>query len=49
MNFDSVGNIMLALGLVLPRVIGAFMMLPLITNENMPPLVRNSFMVSLAI
>src|SRR5688572_2549691 len=49
MNFDSVGNILLALGLVLPRVIGAFMMLPLLTSENMPALVRNSFMVSLAI
>src|SRR5687768_16073305 len=48
-SFDSVTNLMLALGLVLPRVIGAFMMLPLLTSENMPPLVRNSFMVSLAI
>jgi type III secretion protein T len=48
-NFDSVTNLMLALGLVLPRVIGAFMMLPLLTSENMPPLVRNSFMVSLGI
>ncbi|MGO1002555.1 type III secretion system export apparatus subunit SctT [Lysobacter sp. CA196] len=48
-SFDSVTNLMLALGLVLPRVIGAFMMLPLLTSENMPPLVRNSFMVSLGI
>ncbi|MGH8080813.1 MAG: type III secretion system export apparatus subunit SctT [Lysobacter sp.] len=46
---DSYGNILIALGLVLPRVIGSFMMLPLITTENMPPMVRNSFMVSLAI
>ncbi|MGO1070896.1 type III secretion system export apparatus subunit SctT [Lysobacter sp. CA199] len=49
MNIDSYGNVLIALGLVLPRVIGSFMMLPLITTENMPPLVRNSFMVSLAI
>lgn len=49
MNIDSYGNLMLALGLVLPRVIGSFMMLPLLTTENMPPLVRNSFMVSLGI
>ncbi|ALN82909.1 MULTISPECIES: type III secretion system export apparatus subunit SctT [Lysobacter] len=48
-SFDSVTDLMLALGLVLPRVIGAFMMLPLLTSENMPPLVRNSFMVSLGI
>jgi type III secretion protein T len=48
-GFDSAENAMLALGLVLPRVVGAFVMLPLITAENMPALVRNSFMVSLAL
>lgn len=48
-GFDPVGNAMLALGLTLPRIVGAFIMLPLLTPENMPPMVRNSFMVSLAI
>lgn len=48
-TFDSYGSVMLALALTLPRIIGAFMMLPLITSENMPPMVRNSFFVSLAI
>ncbi|HJR72213.1 MAG TPA: type III secretion system export apparatus subunit SctT [Luteimonas sp.] len=48
-GFDPVGNAMLALGLTLPRIIGAFIMLPLLTPENMPPMVRNSFLVSLAI
>ena len=47
--FDPVGNAMLALGLTLPRIIGAFVMLPLLTSENMPAMVRNSFLVSLAI
>lgn len=47
--FDPVGNAMLALGLTLPRIIGAFIMLPLLTPENMPAMVRNSFLVSLAI
>jgi len=49
LDVENGGNLLLALGLVLPRVLGAFMMLPLLTSENMPPLVRNSFMVSLAI
>ena len=47
--FGSLGDAMLALGLTLPRIIGAFVMLPLITQSNMPPMVRNSFLVSLAI
>ncbi len=49
MPFDSVGNVMLALGLTTPRIIGAFLMLPLLTAETVPALVRNSFMVSLAL
>ena len=43
------GNPMLALGLTVPRVAGAFIMLPLLTQQNMPAMVRNSFLVSLAI
>lgn len=49
MPFDSIGNVMLALALTLPRIAGAFLMLPLLTSQNMPAMVRNSFMVSLAI
>ena len=49
MNFDFLGNPLLALGLTLPRIIGAFLMLPLMTPETVPAMVRNSFMVSLAI
>src|SRR3982074_2773429 len=33
----------------LPRIVAAFMVLPLLTGANMPSLVRNSFFVSLAI
>ncbi|MGY0612613.1 MULTISPECIES: type III secretion system export apparatus subunit SctT [unclassified Luteimonas] len=47
--FDFLGNPLLALALVLPRVIGAFLMLPLMTRETVPAMVRNSFMVSLGI
>ncbi|MEN1941231.1 type III secretion system export apparatus subunit SctT [Luteimonas sp. MJ246] len=47
--FDLLGNPLLALALVLPRVIGAFLMLPLMTRETVPAMVRNSFMVSLGI
>lgn len=47
--FELLGNPLLALALVLPRVIGAFLMLPLMTQQTVPPMVRNSFMVSLGI
>lgn len=49
MNFDSVGNILLALALTLPRITGAFLMLPLLTSENMPATARNSFFVMLGL
>ena len=47
--FELLGNPLLALALVLPRVIGAFLMLPLMTQQTVPAMVRNSFMVSLGI
>src|SRR5690606_9972184 len=47
--FESIGDALLALGLTLPRIIGAFVMLPLITQSNMPAMVRSSFLVRLAI
>ncbi|MET0329651.1 MAG: flagellar biosynthetic protein FliR, partial [Luteimonas sp.] len=47
MDFGT--NPMLALALTLPRVAGAFLMLPLLTTETVPAMVRNSFLVSLAI
>ena len=49
MQFDVFGNPMMALGLTVPRIAGAFVMLPLLTQQNMPAMVRNSFLVSLAI
>ena len=49
MQFDPVGNVLLALGLTVPRIIGAFVMLPLLTPQTVPAMVRNSFMVSLAL
>lgn len=48
-GYDSIGNAMLALGLTVPRVTGAFLMLPLLTQQTVPAMVRNSFLVSLAI
>ena len=47
LGFQTLGDLFLALGLTLPRIIGAFIMLPLITQSNMPAMVRNSFLVSL--
>lgn len=49
MPFETVGDILMALGLALPRITGAFLMLPLMTAETVPSMVRNSFLVSLAI
>lgn len=40
---------LLAIGLTLPRILAAFVILPLMTKDSVPPLVRNSFCVSLAI
>jgi type III secretion protein T len=45
---DSFGNTALALALSLPRIVAAFLVLPLLNGQNMPGLVRNSFFVSLA-
>ncbi|MGY6518258.1 MAG: type III secretion system export apparatus subunit SctT [Lysobacteraceae bacterium] len=46
---DSAGDVLLALALTLPRIAAAFLMLPLLTTDNMPATVRNSFFVSMAI
>jgi type III secretion protein T len=46
---EQLAAIIGTLALTLPRIIAAFLVLPLITRQNMPPLVRNSFFVSLAI
>ena len=49
MPFEMLGNNVLGIGLTLPRIIAAFLALPLLSSSSMPPLVRNSFFVSLAI
>lgn len=49
MEYAFLSNPLLALGLTVPRILGAFLMLPLLTQQNMPATVRNSFLVSLAI
>ncbi len=49
MPFEMFGNNVLGVGLTLPRIIAAFLALPLLSSTSMPPLVRNSFFVSLAI
>lgn len=42
-------NQALAVGLALPRIIAAFLVMPLMTPETVPATVRNSFFVSLAV
>lgn len=49
MPIDELGNFSLSLALTLPRIAAAFIVLPLMTSETVPALVRNSFFVSLAL
>jgi type III secretion protein T len=49
MPFESFGQMIIALALVLPRIAAAFMLLPHFTGDTIPALVRNVFFVSLAI
>lgn len=44
-----IGHELTGIALTLPRIVGAFLVLPLMTSKTMPALVRNSFYVSLAI
>lgn len=48
-SVEDVGNQLNGIALTLPRIVSAFAVLPLMTSETMPTLVRNSFYVSLAI
>jgi type III secretion protein T len=49
MPFNDIGNNVLGVALTLPRILAAFIALPLLSSSDMPPLVRNSFFVSLSI
>lgn len=49
MEWSSVGNVVLAYFLTVPRIAASFLILPLLTSDTMPATARNSFYVSLAI
>ena len=49
MPVDQLGDFTLSLALTLPRIAASFLILPLMTQENVPALVRNAFFVSLAL
>lgn len=46
---SDIGSTVTSIALVLPRIVGAFGVLPLLSGRDMPALVRNSFFVSLAV
>lgn len=48
MPFELVQRELVGLALTLPRIAAAFLLLPLLSPQNIPPLVRNSFFVSIA-
>lgn len=45
---DQLNELLLALGLSIPRIAAAFLILPLLTQETVPALVRNTIFVTLA-
>ena len=49
MPVDQIGDFTLALALTLPRIAASFLVLPLMTSETVPVMVRNAFFVSLAL
>src|SRR3546814_13735277 len=50
MQFEQfLGNPLLALGLPLPRISRAFIILPLLTQQNIPSMVRTPFLLTLAV
>lgn len=49
MGTEELGNVVSSIALTVPRLVAAFLVLPLLTEDDMPALVRNSFFVSLAI
>lgn len=49
MPVDQIGDFTLSLALTLPRIAASFLILPLMTSETVPAMVRNAFFVSLAL
>ena len=47
--FDLIADNALAVAVTVPRITAAFLLLPLLSGESLPPLARNSLFVSLAI
>jgi len=48
-DYEQVSNLFSGVALTLPRIAAAFVVLPLLSNDDMPATVRNSFFVSLAL
>jgi type III secretion protein T len=48
-GFTEVATLVGSISLTVPRIAAAFIVLPLLTGRSIPPLVRNSFLVSLAV
>lgn len=49
MPIDQIGDLVLSIALALPRIVAAFMVLPLLSRQVVPGMVRNALFVSLAI
>jgi type III secretion protein T len=49
MEYQTFGQLVLSFGVVLPRIAGAFLLLPYFTSDTIPSLLRNIFFVGLAL
>ena len=49
MEFEAFSQIVVSVGVVLPRIAAAFLLLPYFAPDTIPPLVRNVFFVSVAL
>jgi type III secretion protein T len=49
MEFESLSDAVLSIAVILPRIAAAFLALPYFTSDTIPPLVRNTFFVSLSL
>jgi type III secretion protein T len=49
MQFESLSDAVLSIAVIMPRIAAAFLALPYFSSDTIPPLVRNTFFVSLSL
>jgi type III secretion protein T len=49
LEFQTASQLVTSIGVILPRIGGAFLLLPYFNGDTIPPMIRNVFLVSLAL